>query len=58
MSQPLVTLRLTRLEADGRYHLNNLGWAETYRDGVRDGINDLASVRGVFPVAIQWDCRM
>lgn len=44
---------LTRLEADGKYHLNNLGWAETYRDGVRDGINDLASVRGIFPVAIQ-----
>ena len=44
---------LTRLEPDGKYHLNNLGWAETYRDGVRDGINDLASVRGIFPVAIQ-----
>jgi len=44
---------LTKLEADGKYHLNNLGWAETYHGGVRDGINDLASVRGIFPVAIQ-----
>lgn len=44
---------LTRLEADGKYHLNRLGWAETYWGGVRDGINDLASVRGIFPVAIK-----
>ena len=43
----------TRLEADGKYHINNTSWAETYRDGVRDGINDLASVRGIFPVAIK-----
>ena len=44
---------LTKLEADGFYHTNNLGWAETYRNGVRDGINDLASIRGIFPVAIK-----
>ena len=44
---------LTKLEADGKYHLNNLGWAETYHNGVRDGINDLASIRGIFPVAIK-----
>ena len=44
---------LTKLEADGFYHANNLGWAETYRNGVRDGINDLASIRGIFPVAIK-----
>ena len=43
----------TTLEADGKYHINNTSWAETYRGGVRDGINDLASVRGIFPVAIK-----
>lgn len=43
----------TRLEADGKYHFNNTSWAETYLDGVRDGINDLASARGIFPVAIK-----
>ena len=43
----------TKLEADGKYHINNTSWAETYLDGVRDGINDLASIRGIFPVAIK-----
>ncbi|MCX5653187.1 MAG: hypothetical protein NTY65_00830 [Planctomycetota bacterium] len=43
----------TKLEADGKYHINNTSWAETYLDGVRDCINDLASVRGIFPVAIK-----
>ena len=43
----------TQLEADGKYHINNTSWAETYLDGVRDGINDLASVKGIFPVAIK-----
>ncbi|MEI6607150.1 MAG: invasin domain 3-containing protein, partial [Verrucomicrobiota bacterium] len=43
----------TQLEADGKYHINNTSWAETYLNGVRDGINDLASVKGIFPVAIQ-----
>jgi hypothetical protein len=43
----------TKLEADGKYHINNTSWAETYRDNVRDGINDLASVRGIFPVTIK-----
>ena len=43
----------TKLESDGKYHINNASWAETYSDGVRDGINDLASVRGIFPVAIK-----
>ena len=43
----------TKLESDGKYHINNTSWAETYSDGVRDGINDLASVRGIFPVAIK-----
>ena len=42
----------TKLEADGKYHINNTSWAETYRDNVRDCINDLASIRGIFPVAI------
>ncbi|MBV5267137.1 MAG: hypothetical protein JZU67_01165, partial [Burkholderiaceae bacterium] len=44
---------LTKKEADGKYHTNNLGWAETFWGGIRDGINDLASIRGIFPVAIQ-----
>ena len=44
---------LTKREADGKYHVNNLGWAETFQGGVRDGINDLASIRGIFPVAIK-----
>lgn len=43
----------TKLEADGRYHINNTSWAETYFDNVRDGINDLACIRGIFPVAIK-----
>ncbi len=43
----------TKLEADGRYHINNTSWAETYRDNVRDGINDLASIRAIFSVAIK-----
>jgi len=43
----------TKLEADGKYHINNTSWAETYRDNVRDCINDLASIRGIFPVAIK-----
>ena len=41
------------MEADGKYHVNNTSWAETYRDNVRDGINDLASIRAIFPVAIK-----
>ena len=44
---------LTKKEADGKYHTNNLGWAETFWGGLRDGINDLASIRGIFPVAIK-----
>ena len=44
---------LTKREADGKYHTNNLGWAETFWGGIRDGINDLASIRGIFPVAIK-----
>ena len=44
---------LTKRDADGFYHTNNLGWAETYSNGVRDGINDLASIRGIYPVAIK-----
>lgn len=44
---------LTKKEADGKYHTNNLGWAETFWGGIRDGINDLASIRGIFPVAIK-----
>lgn len=44
---------LTKREADGKYHTNNLGWAETFWSGIRDGINDLASIRGIFPVAIK-----
>lgn len=44
---------LTQKEADGKYHTNNLGWAETFWGGIRDGINDLASIRGIFPVAIK-----
>ncbi len=43
----------TQLEADGKYHINNTSWAETYLNGVRDGVNDLASVKGIFPVAIK-----
>ena len=43
----------TKLEADGKYHINNTSWAETYRDNVRDGINDLASIRAIFAVAIR-----
>ncbi|MEI7899819.1 MAG: hypothetical protein WCK89_06170 [bacterium] len=43
----------SKLEADGKYHVNNTSWAETYLDGVRDCINDLASIRGIFPVATQ-----
>ena len=41
------------MEADGKYLINNTSWAETYRDNVRDGINDLASIRAIFSVAIQ-----
>ncbi|MCX6229103.1 MAG: DUF5703 domain-containing protein [Bacteroidia bacterium] len=44
---------LTKKEADGKYHTNNLGWAETFWGGLRDGVNDLASIRGIFPVAIK-----
>lgn len=44
---------LTKKEADGKYHTNNLGWAETFWGGIRDGINDLVSIRGIFPVAIK-----
>jgi hypothetical protein len=43
----------TQLEADGKYHTNKTSWAETYRDNVRDCINDLASIRAIFPVAIK-----
>jgi hypothetical protein len=43
----------TKLEDDGKFHINNTSWAETYRDNVRDGINDLVSIRGIFPVAIK-----
>ena len=39
--------------ADGKYHISNIGWAESVWGGMKDGVCDFATIRGVFPLAIK-----
>ncbi len=53
VAQLYMTHPKTVKGADGFYHLHNLGWGETILGGMQDGLNDLATLRGILPLAIQ-----
>ncbi len=53
VAQLYMTHPKTVKGADGFHHLHNLGWAETILGGMQDGLNDLAALRGILPLAIE-----
>ena len=51
---PVLTAPTAISEGAGwQVHISNIGWAESVWGGMKDGVCDFATIRGVFPLAIK-----